>query len=93
MQLYAGFNIVMLYVYQLPIKFPNILKWVAEFIGLFKITANSDWTEICSSISVVIFYVMVCLSLNNSSCHLTYCSSGLVVIYLQFLTISLLAGS
>ncbi|XP_024017344.1 piezo-type mechanosensitive ion channel homolog [Morus notabilis] len=59
LQLYAGFNIVLLYVYQLPIKFPNMLKWVAEFIGLFKITANSDWTEICSSISLVIFYIML----------------------------------
>ncbi|XP_062086347.1 piezo-type mechanosensitive ion channel homolog isoform X1 [Humulus lupulus] len=57
LQLYAGFNILLLYVYQLPVKFPSLLNWVADFIGLFKITADSDWPEICSSFSLVIFYI------------------------------------
>ncbi|GMN48728.1 hypothetical protein TIFTF001_017898 [Ficus carica] len=59
LQLYAGFNIVLLYVYQLPIEFPSMLKWVAEFIGLFKMTADSEWPEICSSVSLIIFYIML----------------------------------
>lgn len=58
--MYAGFNIVMIYVYQLPVEFPNMLQWIADFIGLFKISANSEWLEICSSISLVLFYIMVC---------------------------------
>ncbi|KAL5561618.1 hypothetical protein UlMin_031365 [Ulmus minor] len=59
LQVYAGFNIILLYVFQLPIDFPNMLKWTAEFIGLFKITANSEWPEICSSFSLIIFYIML----------------------------------
>ncbi|PON52884.1 Piezo family [Trema orientale] len=59
LQLYAGFNIVLIYVYHLPVKFPSMLKWVADFIGLFKITADSEWPEICSSFSLIIFYIML----------------------------------
>ncbi|KAH7517167.1 hypothetical protein FEM48_Zijuj09G0033700 [Ziziphus jujuba var. spinosa] len=58
LQLYAGFNIVILYIYQLPLEFPNMLQRVADFIGLFKITANSEWPEICSSFSLILFYIM-----------------------------------
>ncbi|RXH84255.1 hypothetical protein DVH24_027154 [Malus domestica] len=57
--LYAGFNIVLLYVYQLPVEFPDMLQWVAKFIGLFKITLHSDWTEVCSSCSLLLFYTML----------------------------------
>ncbi|XP_031279983.1 piezo-type mechanosensitive ion channel homolog isoform X2 [Pistacia vera] len=60
LQLYAGFNIVLLYVYQLPVNFPNIFLRVADFIGLFKISARSEWPEICCGFSLVLFYIMLC---------------------------------
>ncbi|KAG6703700.1 hypothetical protein I3842_07G098800 [Carya illinoinensis] len=61
LQLYAGFNIFLLYVYQLPIEFPNTIQWIANFIGLFKVSANSEWPEFCSCLSLVFFYIMVCI--------------------------------
>ncbi|KAB2009553.1 hypothetical protein ES319_D10G174300v1 [Gossypium barbadense] len=61
-QFYAGFSIFMLYVYQLPIEFSSMLQWIADFVGLFKICSTSEWTEICSSVSLVLFYIMVCTS-------------------------------
>ncbi|TYI54175.1 hypothetical protein E1A91_D11G056800v1 [Gossypium mustelinum] len=62
LQFYAGFSIFMLYVYQLPIEFSSMLQWIADFVGLFKICSTSEWTEICSSVSLVLFYIMVCTS-------------------------------
>ncbi|KAJ7977462.1 piezo-type mechanosensitive ion channel-like [Quillaja saponaria] len=59
LQLYAGFNILLLYVYQLPLGLPNMLKWLADLIGLFKISGSSDWLEICSSLSLVFYYIML----------------------------------
>ncbi|TYK18292.1 piezo-type mechanosensitive ion channel-like protein [Cucumis melo var. makuwa] len=59
LQLYAGFSIFLVYVYQLPVEYPSMLKWVAEFIGLFKISSNSEWPEICSYISLILFYIML----------------------------------
>ncbi|XP_047333858.1 piezo-type mechanosensitive ion channel homolog [Impatiens glandulifera] len=59
--LYASFNICLLYLYQLPINppIPEIFQSIAEFIGLYKISAKSEWPEICSSISLVLFYLML----------------------------------
>ncbi|CAL5433099.1 unnamed protein product [Camellia sinensis] len=57
--LYAGFNICLLYVYQLPISLPEILRWITEFIGLYKISAKSEWPEICCGLSLVVFYFML----------------------------------
>ncbi|KAJ4968303.1 hypothetical protein NE237_015004 [Protea cynaroides] len=57
--LYAGFNIALLYVYQLPIVFPKMLQMVADFIGFHKISSVSEWTEICSSFSLLVFYYML----------------------------------
>ncbi|CAL2281178.1 unnamed protein product [Prunus armeniaca] len=54
-----SFNIVLLYVYPLHAEFPDMLQWIADFIGLFKITFHSDWTEVCSSFSLLLFYIMV----------------------------------
>ncbi|KAB2073182.1 hypothetical protein ES319_A07G066700v1 [Gossypium barbadense] len=62
LQFYAGFSIFVLYVYQLPIEFSSMLQWIADFVGLFKICSTSEWTEICSSVSLVLFYIMVCTS-------------------------------
>ena len=57
--LYAGLNIILLYVYQLPIEFSEIFLWVAKFIGLFKISAKSEQSEVCYGLSLLLFYVMV----------------------------------
>ncbi|KAM3704955.1 hypothetical protein ACB098_03G044800 [Castanea mollissima] len=57
--LYSGLNIILLYVYQLPIEFSEIFLWVAEFIGLFKISAKSEWSEVCSGLSLLLFYIML----------------------------------
>ncbi|KAL1102518.1 hypothetical protein V6Z11_D05G369900 [Gossypium hirsutum] len=65
LQFYAGFNIFMLYVYQLPIEFSSMLQWIADFVGLFKICSKSEWTEICSFVSLVLFYIMVLLFNSN----------------------------
>ncbi|TYG93766.1 hypothetical protein ES288_A11G137200v1 [Gossypium darwinii] len=62
LQLYAGFNIVLLYVYQIPLEFSDMLQRIADFVGLFKISSTSEWPEICSAVSLVLFYIMVCVS-------------------------------
>ena len=83
LQLYAGFSIIMIYVYQLPLKFSNMFQWVADFISLFKITATSEWPEICSSFSLILFYIMVCKLDRLPECHL-YCLSPFVVFALRY---------
>lgn len=57
--MYAGFNIILLYVYQLPIDLPEMVKWLADLIGLYKMYAKLEWLEICSGLSLVIFYLML----------------------------------
>ncbi|KAE8676455.1 hypothetical protein F3Y22_tig00111594pilonHSYRG00006 [Hibiscus syriacus] len=59
LQLYAGFSIFFLYVYQLPVEFSSMLQRIADFVGLFKICSTSEWTEICSAVSLVLFYIML----------------------------------
>lgn len=59
LQLYASVNIILLYTYQLPIEFLSTLQWIADFIGLFKISGKSEWHEICSGLSLVLFYIML----------------------------------
>ncbi|XP_065879484.1 piezo-type mechanosensitive ion channel homolog [Euphorbia lathyris] len=57
--LYSGLNIVLLYAYQLSIKFPEMIEHIAGFIGLYKISAQAEWTEICSFLSLLLFYIML----------------------------------
>ncbi|GMJ11794.1 PIEZO1 [Hibiscus trionum] len=57
--LYAGLNIILLYIYQLPIEYSGIFGWLADFIGLYKISAKSEWSEICSGLSLVVFYIIL----------------------------------
>ncbi|KAD4584482.1 hypothetical protein E3N88_22083 [Mikania micrantha] len=54
--LYAGFNILFLYVYQLPIKLPKFFNAFGDFIGLYRISSASDWTQISSGLSLIIFF-------------------------------------
>ncbi|KAK8588281.1 hypothetical protein V6N12_022732 [Hibiscus sabdariffa] len=63
LQLYAGFIIVLLYLYQLPLEFSNMLQRIADFVGLFKMSSTSEWPEICSAASLVHFYIMSGLSI------------------------------
>ena len=80
--LYAGLNMAVLYVYQLPIEFTKTFMWVANFLGLYKISAESEWSEICSSLSLLFFYYMVSISCFNFmpvSCACKFpCRSALV---------------
>ncbi|KAK6243143.1 hypothetical protein QUC31_009552 [Theobroma cacao] len=57
--LYAGLNIILLYVYQLPMEFSGIFQWLADFIGLYKISAKSEWSEVCSGLSLLLFYIIL----------------------------------
>ncbi|KAL0370555.1 UNVERIFIED_CONTAM: Piezo-type mechanosensitive ion channel [Sesamum angustifolium] len=59
LQVYAGFTIFLLYVYQLPIGFPQSFQMIADLIGLYKASVDSDWQEICSGISLMVFYYML----------------------------------
>ncbi|KAL9235075.1 hypothetical protein vseg_009871 [Gypsophila vaccaria] len=77
---YAVSNIFLLFIYQLPIEFPDIFEGFAGFIGLYKISSLSVWSESCSGLFLLLFYVMLAyircdlaaagnvMSLNN--CHL-----------------------
>ncbi|KAF9669400.1 hypothetical protein SADUNF_Sadunf14G0103800 [Salix dunnii] len=58
LQLYASVNIILLYTYQLPMESLSTLQWIADFIGLFKISGKSEWLKICSGVSLVLFYIM-----------------------------------
>nr|XP_043638394.1 piezo-type mechanosensitive ion channel homolog [Erigeron canadensis] len=54
--LYAGFNIFFLYVYQLPTRLPKFFSVIGDFIGLYRISSASGWTQICSGVSLIIFF-------------------------------------
>ena len=64
---YAGLNIILLYIYQLPIEFPENLRGIFDIMGLFKISTKSEWSEVCSGLSVLFFYIMV--SIFNWTLH------------------------
>lgn len=57
--MYAFFSILLLYIYQLPVKFPDVVLVIADFIGLSKLTATAELPELCAGISLVTFYFMV----------------------------------
>ncbi|KAF9681632.1 hypothetical protein SADUNF_Sadunf05G0022000 [Salix dunnii] len=57
--MYAGLNIFLLYVYQLPIEVSGTIECVAGFIGLYKIPARPELSEICSGLSLLLFYIML----------------------------------
>uniref|UniRef100_A0A6N2L9I4 Uncharacterized protein n=1 Tax=Salix viminalis TaxID=40686 RepID=A0A6N2L9I4_SALVM len=57
--MYAGLNIFLLYVYQLPIEVSGTIECIAGFIGLYKIPARPELSEICSGLSLLLFYIML----------------------------------
>ncbi|KAL6502839.1 hypothetical protein OROHE_024007 [Orobanche hederae] len=56
---YAGFTICVLYVYQLPIEFPQSFQVITDIIGLYKVSGESDWQQIVSGISLMVFFYML----------------------------------
>lgn len=58
--LYACFNIILLYVYQIPVDFPSVVSLLADVIGLYKVTTKSEWPELCSGFSLLMFHFMLC---------------------------------
>ncbi|XP_065855568.1 piezo-type mechanosensitive ion channel homolog isoform X2 [Euphorbia lathyris] len=36
-----------------------MIEHIAGFIGLYKIFAQAEWTEICSFLSLLLFYIML----------------------------------
>nr|XP_017241510.1 PREDICTED: piezo-type mechanosensitive ion channel homolog isoform X4 [Daucus carota subsp. sativus] len=57
--MYAGINIILLYVYQLPIGLPKMFHVLAKFVGLYKISAQSEGLEVLSGVSLMAFYFML----------------------------------
>ncbi|XAR58510.1 hypothetical protein NMG60_11013937 [Bertholletia excelsa] len=57
--MYAGINICLLYVYQIPFGFLKTLEWISKFVGLYKLTSESEWPEICSYVALLVFYFMI----------------------------------
>ncbi|KAG2326003.1 hypothetical protein Bca52824_008731 [Brassica carinata] len=57
--IYSGFNIVLLYLYQLPINFSDMIRWIASFIGLFRISAETEGPDICSGLFLLLFFIML----------------------------------
>ncbi|XP_010507793.1 PREDICTED: piezo-type mechanosensitive ion channel homolog [Camelina sativa] len=57
--IYAGCNIVLLYLYQLPINFSDMIRWIASFIGVFRISVETEGPDICSGLFLVSFYIML----------------------------------
>ncbi|XP_025982938.2 piezo-type mechanosensitive ion channel homolog [Glycine max] len=56
---YAGFNIILLYICQLPIEFPETFKWTFYHFGLFKLSTKLEWSEVFSGLSLLLFYIML----------------------------------
>ncbi|PKA54923.1 hypothetical protein AXF42_Ash000759 [Apostasia shenzhenica] len=57
--IYACSVIFLFYTYQLPVKFPTLVLIVADFIGLYKMHLKLELPEICSSVSVLVFFFML----------------------------------
>ncbi|CAJ2631584.1 unnamed protein product [Trifolium pratense] len=56
---HAGFNIILLYIYQLPIEFPESVRSIFYHFGLFKLSTKSEWSEVCSVLALLLFYIML----------------------------------
>nr|CDM82909.1 unnamed protein product [Triticum aestivum] len=59
LEIYSVFSILLLYIYQLRVKFPYVVVAFADFIGLFKVSSKSEWPELSSGISLLVYYFMV----------------------------------
>ncbi|CAO2184528.1 unnamed protein product [Urochloa humidicola] len=59
LEIYSVFSILLLYIYQLPVKFPYVVLAFADFVGLFKVSSKSEWPELSSGISLLVYYLML----------------------------------
>ncbi|XP_039810070.1 piezo-type mechanosensitive ion channel homolog isoform X2 [Panicum virgatum] len=59
LEIYSVFSILLLYIYQLPVQFPYVVLAFADFIGLFKVSSKSEWPELSSGISLLVYYFML----------------------------------
>ncbi|XP_020701631.1 piezo-type mechanosensitive ion channel homolog isoform X9 [Dendrobium catenatum] len=72
---YACFSIFLFCTYQLPLKLPAMAITVADFIGLYKIDMKPELPELCSSISLIVFFLM----LSSIKCNLDEMDSMLTL--------------
>ncbi|BBN02016.1 piezo-type mechanosensitive ion channel component 1/2 [Marchantia polymorpha subsp. ruderalis] len=62
----TGCHILLLYLYQLPIAFPDSLSEVASYFGLFKVSAvDFGWPEGLQAAALVALYILLCLAIND----------------------------
>ncbi|XP_044976085.1 piezo-type mechanosensitive ion channel homolog isoform X2 [Hordeum vulgare subsp. vulgare] len=59
LEIYSVFSILLLYIYQLRVKFPYVVVAFADFIGLFKVSSKSEWPELSAGISLLVYYFML----------------------------------
>ncbi|KAG0629955.1 hypothetical protein M758_1G142000 [Ceratodon purpureus] len=62
----TGMHIMLQYLYQLPVSFPQELKDTAEYIGLFKCSlAEMGWPEAVQSVALIGFFMLLCVAVND----------------------------
>ncbi|KAL3696338.1 hypothetical protein R1sor_010414 [Riccia sorocarpa] len=62
----TGLHILLLYLYQLPISFPNSLIEVANYFGLFKVSAvDFGWPEGLQAAALIALYILLCIAIND----------------------------
>ncbi|CAM6103082.1 unnamed protein product [Calypogeia fissa] len=62
----TGAHIVLLYVYQLPIAYPESISDVADYIGLYRASYNElGWPEAVQAGALIAFYVLMCFAIND----------------------------
>ncbi|KAH7277309.1 hypothetical protein KP509_39G044800 [Ceratopteris richardii] len=62
--LLTGLEILMVYLYQLPIMFPESLLQTSNYLGLFRVSLGEcGWLEMIQSISLLAFYILLSVSI------------------------------
>lgn len=65
----TGMHIMLQYLYQLPISFPQELQDAAEYIGLFKCSMlEMGWPEAVQSLALIAFFMLVCFMRRHCFC-------------------------
>lgn len=61
---FTGLDILLLYLYQLPFGYPEVILKIADYLGLFKVSEGQyGWPEIVQSAALVMFYILLCVSI------------------------------
>ncbi|KAL2642994.1 hypothetical protein R1flu_010581 [Riccia fluitans] len=62
----TGLHILLLYLYQLPISFPDSLTEVANYFGLFKVLATDfGWPESLQAAALIALYILLCIAISD----------------------------